>query len=257
MMPPVLLGDGEREDGIIIADADAFLLDVDAAINRGSIKSATDAGHAEAPAAVASTTRTILSGASALSPPFAGGVFEVRAIWARRGQVFCLSHKFSASHTKEEKNSSFVPVSPSEQRRLEKSPARRGGFSLPAYIFSSLVLSLSLSLSLSLLISQSLVNKLARSLPPKKKKRIRYSPLPPLGPPPPPSSKVFFFFFKRRPSLLVPLADRELLERGGSALSPPRRCPRSPRPSTSRTGAPRSSASSPPPSPAAAARSPR
>lgn len=92
--PPVLFGDGEREEGIINAD-DAFFLDVDdAALKMGSTKSATAAGHAEAPAAVASTTRTILSGASeeeaaasallwSLPPFFAGGVgavFEVRAI---------------------------------------------------------------------------------------------------------------------------------------------------------------------------------
>lgn len=101
MMPPVLLGDGEREEGIIIADADAFFLDVDAAMSRGSIKSATDEGHAEAPAAVASTTRTILSGASdeasALSLPFfaggVGAVFDVRAIRSgterkRKGEKF-------------------------------------------------------------------------------------------------------------------------------------------------------------------------
>jgi hypothetical protein len=89
--PPVLLGDGEREDGIVIiaaeadADVDAFFLNA-AAFNKGSTKSTTDAGHADAAAAVASTTRTIRSDVVAEASPslfFAGGVgtvLDTRAI---------------------------------------------------------------------------------------------------------------------------------------------------------------------------------
>ena len=143
--PTVLLGDGEREDGIIIvaadadadADADAeafFFLGVDAAISRGSTKSATDPGHAQAAAAVASTTRTILSGASEegasalLSPPlppfFAGGVgavFEVRAIRLGKAETKWKKLLFLSLKT-ETKSHSYCKRPLSRAPRIRRTP---------------------------------------------------------------------------------------------------------------------------------------
>ena len=96
MPPPFLLGDGEREEEdrrhrqmLTPTPTTHDLLDA-AAFNRGSINSATDAGHAIAAEAVASTTRTIRSGVvvaevvASASFFFAGGVGAVLLVLAIR-----------------------------------------------------------------------------------------------------------------------------------------------------------------------------